>query len=317
MTSALDLSLVKDSGGVQAVARAAAILLDVRAHPATGVTETSLRLGLHKSTVSRLLATLVGSGLIVDADGVYQLGPGLAVPPVIYRAGPTLVVGGKRSRPVGRRRTHEAAWRPTEPDWRPLCMSAEELAEWQESADGQPVTTRAHERAAIPCTDCTLGFAAEQRAIGKCNGRPGGAEEDDELDVTPALEATRMSTAVRTLVSAPCESCLHRAVCSRRAAILDLDTADVEIETLPEGLSVALSAVVECDAYLREPKSHKALPAAVIATGRAKPQYTPEGLAALRLNAERNRAKLAEKRAAVGNVRGEPIRQLETVETVG
>jgi len=63
--------------GIRAVERAAAILKSFSpATPALGVTELARRLGLHKSTVHRLLATLEREGFVVqDADGGrYRLG---------------------------------------------------------------------------------------------------------------------------------------------------------------------------------------------------------------------------------------------------
>lgn len=50
----------------------------------------------------------------------------------------------------------------------PLCMDAEELAGWRAQNDrsrhGNGI------RARRPCEDCLLGFAAEMRALGRCNG---------------------------------------------------------------------------------------------------------------------------------------------------
>ena len=244
--------LAEDAGGVRAVARAAAILLDIRQHPADGVSAIARRLDLHKSTTSRILAQLIASGLVVDEDGTYLLGSALAVAPVIYRDGPTVFVAGKAGKPRMAQRRPEPPrrqWHPPTSDWTPLCMSANELADWQGSNDRTPDCGGL--RAVSPCTDCTLGYAAEMRELDKCNGVPGGVEEDDEPAPSPAMEVVRMSTSVRTIVTAPCGSCMHEVVCSRRASIADLDAADVEIETLAPGLSVALSATVECDAYLR------------------------------------------------------------------
>ncbi|GJM42800.1 MAG: IclR family transcriptional regulator [Ardenticatenaceae bacterium] len=65
---------------VQSVQRAAAILRSfTEAEPELGVSELSRRLGLHKSTVSRMIATLQGEGLIDQnlETGKYRLGIGL------------------------------------------------------------------------------------------------------------------------------------------------------------------------------------------------------------------------------------------------
>ena len=66
-----------DASGVRSVDRAAALLLALgETTGATGVTELARRIGLHKSTASRLLATLERRGLVEqDADtGKYRLG---------------------------------------------------------------------------------------------------------------------------------------------------------------------------------------------------------------------------------------------------
>ncbi|MBK8902278.1 MAG: IclR family transcriptional regulator [Anaerolineaceae bacterium] len=65
---------------VQSVQRAAAILRSfTEAEPELGVTELSRRLGLHKSTVSRMIATLQAEGFIDQntETGRYRLGVGL------------------------------------------------------------------------------------------------------------------------------------------------------------------------------------------------------------------------------------------------
>lgn len=65
---------------VQSVQRAAAILRSfTEAEPELGVTELSRRLNLHKSTVSRMIATLQAEGLISQnaETGKYRLGIGL------------------------------------------------------------------------------------------------------------------------------------------------------------------------------------------------------------------------------------------------
>ncbi len=65
---------------VQSVQRAAAILRSfTEAEPELGVSELSRRLGLHKSTVSRMIATLQAEGLVDQnlETGKYRLGIGL------------------------------------------------------------------------------------------------------------------------------------------------------------------------------------------------------------------------------------------------
>jgi len=66
-----------DGNAVRSVDRAAALLLALGECPAeAGVTELARRLGLHKSTASRLLATLQRRGLVEQNDdsGKYRLG---------------------------------------------------------------------------------------------------------------------------------------------------------------------------------------------------------------------------------------------------
>lgn len=65
---------------VQSVQRAAAILRSfTESEPELGVSELSRRLGLHKSTVSRMIATLQAEGLVDQntETGKYRLGIGL------------------------------------------------------------------------------------------------------------------------------------------------------------------------------------------------------------------------------------------------
>ena len=69
-----------DSGAVRSVDRAAALLLALGELPAeAGVTELARRLGLHKSTASRLLATLERRGLVEQDEDTGKYRIGLAV----------------------------------------------------------------------------------------------------------------------------------------------------------------------------------------------------------------------------------------------
>src|SRR3954453_19979275 len=66
-----------DGNAVRSVDRAAALLLALgESHGEAGVTELARKLGLHKSTASRLLATLQKRGLVEqdDESGKYRLG---------------------------------------------------------------------------------------------------------------------------------------------------------------------------------------------------------------------------------------------------
>jgi hypothetical protein len=79
---------------------------------------------------------------------------------------------------------------------------------------------------------------------------------------------------VKVEVSAPCEDCLHAVVCGRRDSITALNQGDLAVNHSPlrGGLTLVLSARVDCDAYLpaEEPRSAKA-PTAV-------PEPLPEPL---------------------------------------
>lgn len=72
--------LSRADSAVQSIQRAVAILRSfTEAEPELGVMELSRRLGLHKSTVSRILATLQQEGIVSQnpASGKYRLGLGL------------------------------------------------------------------------------------------------------------------------------------------------------------------------------------------------------------------------------------------------
>lgn len=83
-----------DGNSVRSVDRAAALLLALGdSHGEAGVTELARRLGLHKSTASRLLATLGKRGLVEQDEetGKYRLG--LVVIRLAERAERTLNLG--------------------------------------------------------------------------------------------------------------------------------------------------------------------------------------------------------------------------------
>lgn len=132
--------------------------------------------------------------------------------------------------------------------WTPACMSADELATWQ---SGRNWADR-------PCLDCLLGFAVEMRAVGRCNGTPGGVQEDE---LEEAQEERPMTTSVRAQVSAPCDRCIHLEVCARRETIAELASVPVEVIQLAKGLSFAVSVEIECDAFLAAKKSRVDRPA--------------------------------------------------------
>jgi hypothetical protein len=67
--------------------------------------------------------------------------------------------------------------------WRADCMTDEEWTEWVAM---NPVALSDGQVADRPCTDCPLGFAAEMRALGRCNGTPGPVLDDPDPDPVPA-----------------------------------------------------------------------------------------------------------------------------------
>lgn len=68
--------------------------------------------------------------------------------------------------------------------WQAACMDPDEWEVWQ---DTNRRLTSFGDQATRPCDDCTLGFAADMRALGRCNGTPAGADEEDEpMDTMPA-----------------------------------------------------------------------------------------------------------------------------------
>lgn len=62
---------------------------------------------------------------------------------------------------------------------RPACMSDDELALWNRRPTAGGRNSRRGWRG-TPCDDCLLWHALEMRAEGRCNGTPGGVEEEDE-----------------------------------------------------------------------------------------------------------------------------------------
>ena len=74
---------------------------------------------------------------------------------------------------------------------------------------------------------------------------------------TPAAIPARKEAPVMLVkveVHAPCEDCLHFVVCGRRDSITALNQGDLAVNHSPlrGGLTLVLSARVDCDAYLPE-----------------------------------------------------------------
>ena len=142
---------------------------------------------------------------------------------------------------------------PVAPAWTPLCMEPDELAAWQEMRDR---STAYHDRTARPCRDCLTGFAAEMRAIGRCNGTPADFEEDPEMDApatpTPPRSLPVARRVALDVAAPPCESCSHEPVCGLRAALEGVADVETTAPALPTGLTFSLTATVECAHFLRD-----------------------------------------------------------------
>lgn len=74
------------------------------------------------------------------------------------------------------------------PAWAPACMDADEWALWERANRS---INSSIERATRPCADCPLGYAADMRAEDRCNGTPGGVQDEEEADAVEAPEEPR------------------------------------------------------------------------------------------------------------------------------
>ncbi len=137
-------------------------------------------------------------------------------------------------------------------EWTPACMESDELAGWQGAS---AMAQRHGSRPVLPCQDCLSSFAAEMRAVGRCNGTPRGDKEDTIVDQPVTPDHPRSLPIARRvaldLAAPPCESCAHEPVCSLRAALEGLADVETMAPRLPDGLSLTLRAVVSCAHYLR------------------------------------------------------------------
>lgn len=136
--------------------------------------------------------------------------------------------------------------------WEPSCMEPEEWDAWQDT--NRRLQQQA--QAPRPCSDCLLGYAAEMRAIGRCNGQPGGdAHEDHEEDqgMDPvakiAAEPEAPTRRVSIEVSAPCAACSHQPVCRIADEVAAVERAQVAVPKLGTGLAMTLSARVDCEFF--------------------------------------------------------------------
>lgn len=155
--------------------------------------------------------------------------------------------------------------------WAAACMEPGEWELWlarnPRNASGGAVDR--------PCADCPLGFALEMRGLGRCNGTPAGADDEDEepaVTSVPAavpdrLEAARTAAAPRRTIAPiriasrpaplvdvelelPCGRCVHVDVCSIRET---LERTPIRIPAIARphpAVSLELHAGVTCDHFL-------------------------------------------------------------------
>jgi hypothetical protein len=179
--------------------------------------------------------------------------------------------------------------------WNPACMDEAERTEW-EAANARIKNLYAGTRQADrPCTDCTLGFAADMRAVGRCNGTPGGVEEEEPMEDTRtlALIESASTTKVGIAVSAPCGSCAHAPVCRLRGAVEALAKATIPVPKLEPGLAVELRGAIACEWFAKA----KATPST---DPRPRRELTPEQREAARERMLHARAVGVAKKAAAG-----------------
>lgn len=135
-------------------------------------------------------------------------------------------------------------------EWQPACMDQDEAADWRRHNARLTIG-----RAKRPCADCLLGYAAEMRSIGRCNGTPMGDPDHDEeeatMDTIPQAKAP-VTTPTRIGVEAPCRSCIHAPVCRLRDKVIDAGTISIPVPVLGDGVSIVLTGTVECDWYAKE-----------------------------------------------------------------
>lgn len=195
----------------------------------------------------------------------------------------------------------ELARRGGEALWRPRCMSDEEYASWAE---------KNATRVKRPCADCPLGYAADMRAQGRCNGTPGGVEQDEEEgdDVTmpPRLSAAAAlalprersvdrpggsTTELAVAVDLPCPACMHAPVCRIKASIEgQLERVGVLTPRLDPALTIQLEAKLECSLFRPERPAKR---------GGGAHQVSPEGRERMRESGRRLAAQQKAKRGGV------------------
>lgn len=178
-------------------------------------------------------------------------------------------------------------------------MDPSEWVDWQRL---NPRTLTPSQIAERPCTDCPVSYAVGMRAVGLCNGTPGGDDVSEGNGVgtlnRPSVVGKQFRDAeVEVTAVLPCEKCAHAAVC-RIKPILEarLETLPVTLPTLDPAISFTLSAEVKCGQFLRgRPVGNPVSGFMVKGAAPSGYQRTPEHQA--RIN-EANRRRAAEKKLA-------------------
>lgn len=81
---------------------------------------------------------------------------------------------------------------PISGEWEPLCMTADDYADWR-VFNGRT----ASQRVPLPCSDCPASYAAEMLAEGRCNGTPkGDVAAPAAVEAAPVVEAPAASGVV-------------------------------------------------------------------------------------------------------------------------
>lgn len=109
-----------------------------------------------------------------------------------------------------------------------------------------------------------LGYAADMRAQGRCNGTPGGVDEDDEegemtvpdadpRELGPRLSEVPVPTDVAVAIDLPCPGCVHVEVCRIRPELeTRLQRLTVSTPRLDPAITLGLEAKAECSLYRPE-----------------------------------------------------------------
>lgn len=191
--------------------------------------------------------------------------------------------------------------------WAPLCMSDAEWRAWQALnpfySKHNPLV-RKSDVAARPCADCPLGYAAEMRALGRCNGTPAGVQDDEEEPAMQVHASTprpanpvvlgagdgQRRRELDVALDLPCPACIHREVCRIREGLeARLTTLPVLMPELDEALSVKVDAKVDCALFRPERPAKRG--------GGASRELSPAELAARQRAAAIMREHAAAKRA--------------------